>query len=669
MKSIPIFIGVILCLLNPCMALVQKSEVYTIASPDGTIEVNFKIENGKPFYSVNKKAKPVILSSSLGFEFLNQKPFKEKFSIKKTQKNTFDETWEQPWGEKRFIRNHYNELSVELVDADNRTLILVFRAFNDGVGFRYQIPQQEKMDSIIIMDELTQFNFASEHMAWWIPVHADNSYYESIYRNTSLGKIDTANTPITIETNNGLYLAIHEANLTDYASMTLKKVSPTQFISCLIPWSTGVKVYAKAPMVTPWRIIIIGEKPGDLVASTLMLNLNEPCAIKDLSWVKPSKYIGIWWGMHIGKYTWSQGPNHGATTENTIKYIDFAARHGFDGVLVEGWNYGWDGNWYENGNTFSFTKPYPDFDIEKLASYAASKNVQLIGHHETGGAVSNYERQMEEAFALCQKLGIHYVKTGYVNKFLDGKEWHDSQFGVRHYRKVIETAARYQVNIDCHEPIKPTGLSRTYPNLMSQEGARGQEYDAWSPDGGNPPSHTTILPFTRMLAGPFDFTPGTFNFNNPANPKSRVQTTRAKQLALYVIIYSPLQMASDLPENYEGQTGFDFIKIVPCDWDETKVIDAKIGEFVVMARKDRNSDDWYLGAITNEHARQLKINLNFLDKNATYKATIYSDGPEADYVKNPNDIKVEEKNVTSTDQLNLNLATSGGTAIRFVKIK
>ncbi|MCX7987315.1 MAG: glycoside hydrolase family 97 protein [Bacteroidales bacterium] len=660
-------IGILLSVLNiPVFS--QKSDNLVVTSPDKSISVTVKLQKGKLYYQIAKDNKVIIAPSSLGLKFKNIPHMIGDFSLVGKNISSFDNTWEQPWGEQRWVRNNYNELSISLKDKLKREMQIVFRVFNDGVGFRYQIPAQPSLDSLIIMDETTEFNFTQDEKAWWIPVHRENSYYESIYRLTSISNIDTANTPITFELQNGLYLAIHEANLTDYASMTLeKKKEGHGFISCLIPWSNGVKVYAKAPMSSPWRIFIIGRTPGELATSTLMLNLNEPCVLSDISWVKPSKYIGIWWGMHLGTYTWSQGPNHGATTANTLRYIDFAAKHGFDGVLVEGWNYGWDGNWYENGNTFSFTKPYPDFDLEYLAQYARSKNIQLIGHHETGGAVSNYERQMEEAFQLYNRLGIRYVKTGYVNKYLDGKEWHDGQYGVRHYRKVVELAAKYQINIDNHEPIKPTGLCRTYPNLMTQEGGRGQEYDAWSPDGGNPPSHTTTLPFTRMLAGPFDFTPGTFNFSNPANPKTRVQTTLAKQLALFVVIYSPLQMASDLPENYEGKPAFEFIKRVPCDWEITLVPQAKIGEYVVTVRKDRNSDNWYVGAITNELARELKLKLDFLNPNSQYKAHIYIDGENANWQDNPYDIKIFTIPVKAGDELPLRLAAGGGAAIEIVK--
>ncbi|MBE0655791.1 MAG: glycoside hydrolase family 97 protein, partial [Bacteroidales bacterium] len=553
-------------------------------------------------------------------------------------------------------------------DGKESLMDIQFRVFDEGVGFRYSFPEQGNSDSVIILDELTQFTFPEEHEVWWIPVHSENSYYESLYRKNLISETDTINTPATFITAEGFYLAIHEANLTDFAAMTLRKVNPKQYESELVPWSNGVKVYAKAPFVSPWRTIIIGENPGDLVTSTIMLNLNDPCKLEDISWIEPSKYIGIWWGMHLEKYTWGQGPNHGATTKNVMKYIDFASENGFDAVLAEGWNKGWDGQWWIDGTKFSFTESYPDFDLEKITTYAAMKNVRLIGHHETGGAVDNYEKQMEDAFLLYHKYGVNAVKTGYVNKYLNGKEWHDGQFGVRHYRKVIETAAKYHIMINNHEPVKGTGLQRMYPNLMSQEGGRGQEYNAWSPDGGNPPSHTTILPFTRMLAGPFDFTPGIFNSGYSVVEGTRVNTTLAKQLALYVIIFSPQQMASDLPENYEGNPAFKFIREVPSVWSDTKVLHAEIGKYVTMARKDWESEDWYIGSITNEEPRNIELNFAFLEDNQDYKAEIYADGEGADYKLNPEPVEISNRVVNSKMKIILKLAAGGGTAIRLAPL-
>jgi alpha-glucosidase len=469
---------------------------------------------------------------------------------------------------------------------------------------------------------------------------------------------------LTVETNDGKYITIHEANLTDYAAMNLYPVEGTKLKADLTPWSTGIKVYAKTPFVSPWRTIILADDLNQLANSRIMLNLNEPSKIEDTSWLRPAKYIGIWWGMHLEKYTWAQGPKHGATTKNVKEYIDFAAAHKIPGVLVEGWNYGWDGDWVANGNQFSFTKPYPDYDIDEIVKYATAKNVEIIGHNETGGATVNYENQLDSAYAFLTEHGIHAVKTGYVNNLLDKKERHSSQYGVRHYRKVIETAAKYHIMVDNHEPVMPTGLQRTYPNLMTQEGVRGQEYDAWSQDGGSPPEHTTVVPFTRGLAGPVDFTFGTFNFTNPVHPQTRTQTTIAKQLALYVVIYSPLQMASDLPENYVNKPAFEFIEVVPVDWSKTIIKDGKIGDYIVTVRKDKHSGDWYLGAITDENSRTVKVDFSFLDTGKTYKVKIFKDAPDSDWKTNPYPVVIEEQEVNSQTVLDLYLAPGGGAAIR-----
>jgi alpha-glucosidase len=649
-----------------------SSKSIRLSSPDKTIKISFTLVDGRPQYSVTKNGKPVINPSAMGFIILHQADQSTRYKLLSAETDSADERWEQPWGESRYIKDKHNELIVHLAEEGGKKSLLdiQFRVFDDGVGFRYSFPEQKNgPDSVVILDELTRFTFPADQQVWWIPVHSENSYYESLYRKNHISETDTINTPATFETTDGLYLAIHEANLTDFASMTLRKTGPGQYTSELVPWSNGIKVYAKTPFVSPWRTLIIGEKPGDLVTSTLMLNLNEPCRLDDISWIQPAKYIGIWWGMHLNKYTWGMGPKHGATTERVMKYIDFASENGFGGVLAEGWNEGWDGNWSEDGTKFSFTKSYPDFDLGTITSYAVIKNVRLTGHHETGGAVANYENQMEKAYALYYNYGVNTVKTGYVNKYLDGREWHDGQFGVRHYRKVVETAAKYRIMIDNHEPVKGTGLQRTYPNLMTQEGGRGQEYDAWSNDGGNPPSHTTLLPFTRMLAGPFDFTPGTFDFHYSVVKGTRVNTTLAKQLALYVIIFSPLQMASDLPENYAGKPAFEFIKKVPCTWSDTKVLNAEIGKYVTMARKDRNSEEWYIGSITNEDPRTLTINLAFLKDSVDYRAEIYADGEQADYKTNPDPVTISTKVVNSKMQLDLELAKGGGTAIRLVPVR
>lgn len=638
-----------------------------VMSPDGKIKVKVFIHKKQLYYSISREDEEIIAASKLGFKFKNEGCLGNDIRIVGTKINSFNETWEQPWGEKRFIENKYDELIINLQDNQriNRKMDIVFRVFNNGVGFRYIVPKQNGMDSLIITNEMTEFKLPVIRKAWWIPAYKER-FYESLYRYTYINQMDTVCIPLTIEAGNGKYIAIHEANLTDYAAMNLYCVDSSTLTCDLTPWSNGDKVRAKTPLYTPWRVILLADSAGDLITNYTILNLNEPSQIEDVSWIKPGKYIGIWWGMHLGKYTWSQGEKHGASTQNAKKYIDFASKNNFNGVLIEGWNYGWDGDWTINGDKFNFTKPYPDFDIGKIANYAASKNIKIIGHHETGGATQNYENQLEDAYRFYNQYGINSVKTGYVSERLDGKEYHTSQYGIRHYRKTIETAAKFKIMIDIHEPVMPTGLQRTYPNLMTQEGVRGQEYDAWSADGGNPPEHTCIVPFTRGLAGPMDFTFGTFNFTNPVHPQTRVQTTIAKQLALYLIIYSPLQMASDLSENYENNKAFEFIKNVSVDWEETRVLKAKIGDYVVIARKDRNSEDWYLGAITDENKREIIVDLSFLLIDLTYQAHIYADGNNANWKTNPLDLKFSEKKVTSKDRLRLILAEGGGTAIRFI---
>jgi alpha-glucosidase len=555
----------IICLLSAC----NKTKETILSSPNGKVKISFNLKDGKAYYAVTKDGETILNPSQLGFT-LNEKPALEgPFEIKNVTGSSLDETWQQPWGEEIAVRNHYNELKIELQEkeGEKRLLNIVFRAFDDGIGFRYEFPEQPNLKQFEIADELTEFSLTGDPEAW--SQHFFDRDYEQLYHKRKISEItDTVSTPVTIETADNQYIAIHEAALIDYPAMNLSRKNG-KLSAALTPWASGVKVYASTPFCSPWRTVILAKDLNELVNSRMMLNLNEPSKIADTEWIKPSKYIGIWWGMHMETMTWTAGPKHGATTQNMKHYIDFAAANDIDGVLVEGWNLGWEGYMVGDGTKFRFATPYPDFDIEKIAAYAKEKGVAIIGHNETAGAIANYESQLDSAFLFAQKYGIHYIKTGYVNFYLDGKEHHSSQFGVRHYRKVVETAAKYGINIDCHEPIMPTGWQRTYPNLMAQEGARGQEWDAWDANGGNPPEHTTILPFTRGLAGPIDFTPGTFNFSNPIKPQTRVQTTLAKQLALYVVIYSPLQMASDLPENYtKNPESFEFIKILPVDWQK-----------------------------------------------------------------------------------------------------
>lgn len=667
MRSTIIYTLLIFLLSGACNS---RTDDMVIDSPDFKLQLVFSLENGQPAYSLNKNGKPVILNSKLGFELNNLPALDSDFVVLDKQIHTVEETWEQPWGEVRYIENHYTELKVFLREASGsqRKMNIIFRLFDDGLGFRYEFPEQEFLDQFQVTRELTEFQLPDTDTAWWIPAYQVERY-EYLYRKTALNEMDTAHTPLTLKTSDGLYLSFHEAALYDFPSYTLYPSGSNGLSLDLVPWKSGIKAFVETPFMTPWRTVQIANEPGELVTNYLILNLNDSCRIDDISWIKPTKYVGIWWGMHIEKYTWGSGPKHGATTENTMKYIDFAAENGFGGVLVEGWNIGWDGNWMDNGEIFSFTEPYPDFDLPRIAAYAASKGVSLVGHHETSGNIENYERQMETAYQLYEELGVKYLKTGYVGKKLFNGEWHHGQYGVRHYQRTVELAARHHIMLNIHEPIKDCGLRRTWPNLLSREGARGMEYNAWSPDGGNPPSHIPTLVFTRLLSGPMDYTPGIFRMTFPAKPDNRVNTTLAKQLAYYVVIYSPLQMAADLPENYKGNPAFQFIRDVPCDWEDTKVLNGAIGEYVTLVRKDRNSADWYLGSITNEKAREFDILLDFLDQDRVWEATLYADGEGADWKTNPMPVDIRTMRVQAMDTLQLKLAPGGGAAIRFTWIE
>jgi alpha-glucosidase len=672
---------VIATCLTACRSDAAQREVLT--SPDGRVEVALALDDGVPVYSVRRQGAELVRPSRLGFRLADAPPLDGNFAMASVERRAVDDTWTQPWGEKRLVHNAYHELRVTLrqQDALARTLVVVFRVFDDGVGFRYEWPKQPNLRNLVISDELTEFALAEDSMAWWIPAYQENRY-EYLYHHTNVSEMEKVHTPVTFERSDGVCLSIHEAALTDFASMTLANTGGLKLKADLVPWSDGVKVRAAVPCKSPWRTIQIADSPGGLITSQLILNLNEPCKLKDVSWIKPGKYVGVWWEMHLGLSTWGSGPHHGANTANVKRYIDFAAANGLAGVLVEGWNEGWDGDWTANGDKFSFTQPYPDFDLKGLAAYAKSKGVYLIGHHETSGAITNYERQMDAAFALDESLGIRAVKTGYVNwgqgiKRVDEHgqtqgEWHHGQYMVEHYRRVVQDAARHHIMLDVHEPIHDTGIRRTWPNMMTREGARGQEYNAWSEDGGNPPDHTTILPFTRLLAGPMDFTPGIFDLllTKADRPKNRVNTTLAKQLALYVVIYSPLQMAADLPENYLAHMdAFQFIRDVPTDWEDTRVLAARIGDYVTIVRRQRGGDDWFLGSITDEEGRTLQTPLTFLDRGRTYEAQIYRDADDADWRTNPTAYTIERQKVDAGTVLTLRLAPGGGEAIRFRAMK
>jgi len=638
-----------------------------LSSPDGKNRIDFFLVDGKPCYKVSRVDKNIIDTSQMGFLFKKEDIQLDDFELVGSETSSTDETWEQVWGEKQKIRNHYHQLSISLKEksAPARTLNIEFRAFDDGIAFRYLFPQQGD-SNLVIMDELTEFNLSSNGQAWWIGAYQDNRY-EYLTTQSPVSELDKVHTPLTIKSDNGLYLSFHEARLVDFASMVLMHTDGTHLKSDLVPWADGDRVKTDGSFISPWRTLQIAEKPGDLITSYMILNLNDPNVLEDISWIQPHKYLGIWWGMHIGKYTFWESPTHGASTKNSFEYIDYCKKLGIDHLLIEGWNKGWTPAWYENAmHMFSFTESTDDFDLKKVADYAKQNGVKIIGYHETGSNIINYMKQIDAGMSLYQSLGINDVKIGQVGSRLNMKEWHHGQFGVNYYRTVLKKAADYQLTVNFHEPIKDTGERRTYPNMMSREGARGQEYNAWSE--GNPPSHTATIPFTRMLVGPMDFTPGVLDVGIARGHEGRdVHTTAAKQLALYVVLYSPIQMLADLPENYVGRPEFKFLQDVPVDWQDTKVLNAAIGEYITTVRKDRYSDDWYLGSLTNSLPREFEIDLSFLDPDQDYEAQIYADAEGISWEENADQVVVSKKMVNSGQTIQLKLAAGGGTAIRFAK--
>lgn len=672
-----------------------------IKSPDGTVTLTVvHEENFKLYYKIFYKGKEAIGYSGMAIKLKSPAVALEQFDLSGMDSTATDEIWKPVWGEVNAIRNNYKQLVIKLADRSASGIILqiIFRVFNDGVGFRYVFPQQKKLNHFIVEDELTQFRMTGDHKTFWIPGDYDTN--EFMYNTTKLSEVDASSsamsqeiyaktffdknavqTPLMMKSSDGLYINIHEAALVNYPAMNLV-VDKTNFTlnAHLVPDAVGNKAYLQAPAVTPWRTIVVSDKATDILASKLILNLNEPSKVKDVSWIKPQKMVGVWWEMHIGKSSWDYGATqsgsaiaphgrHGATTANVKKYIDFAAKNGMDGVLVEGWNTGWEdwfGQWKED--VFDFVTPYPDFDVKELQRYAASKKVKLIMHHETSASVTNYERWMDTAYRFMKKFGYDAVKTGYVGKIIPRGEHHDGQWMVKHYERVMQKTASYKIMLDAHEPVRPTGLHRTYPNFLACEAARGNEFNAWSV--GNPPEHETILAFTRLMGGPMDYTPGIFRIKLnqfDANKKEQVHTTLCKQLALYVTMASPLQMAADLPENYEAHSdAFQFIKDVALDWDDTKVLDAEPGDYVITARKAKKKENWFLGAMTDEHARSFTVPLSFLSANKNYIATIYRDADNADWNNNPEAYAVEKFLVGSKTILNLKLAPGGGTAVSFM---
>jgi hypothetical protein len=696
-KLLIIFLG---CLLA-CSTNKKTDE----SSPDGQIMVEVSDISGELFYAITYKNNKIIDTSSLGFDIKDMPPLAKDMVITGVEQSTFDETWKPVWGPVNNVRNHYNELLVHAIEKNGmkRKFDVRFRVFNDGVGFRYEFPEQEKLKDFIIMEENTHVNLTHDNLAWWIQAHYDS--YEILYNTTKVSRIPSViknhqtksenelymknpcdslvavNTPVTMQANDSLFICIHEAALFNYSEMVLKidEKNPLRWKSFLVPRKDDTKVHMIANSKTPWRVVLIAEKPGDLITSHLVENLNEPCKIKDVSWIKPMKYMGIWWGYHIGKWSWNPGPKMGATTEHAMEYIDFASEHGIGGLLIEGWCV--DEDW---GTKKTFITPNKKFDLKKVVEYGKKKGVEIILHHETGGKVAEYEAEIDTAFKLLKNFDLHHVKTGYADyidcgdrkdPWADGgrigvdakREYHSNERMINHYTRVIETAATNHVSIIAHEVIKGTGEQRTWPNMMAREGERGQEYNAWVKAHGNPPEHNTILPFTWMIGGPMDFTPGIFDITfDKYRDEQRVNTTLAQQLALYVVFYSPMQMAADLVENYRNNPAFKFITDVKVTWDTTIVLNGYPGDYLTIARK--SGDEWFVGSITDEDAREITISLDFLDKDKNYEAEIYADSPETNLKTAPEKYEIKTLEVDSETNLTMKLCNGGGQAIRiFVK--
>lgn len=666
----------IAAMLAATPAAAQDKPVAEASSPGGVVKVALFLDgDGRVSYTVSRRGTPIVAPSRLGFLLTDARKIERSLGFVSAETRDFDEMWEQPWGEWRRIRNNYRELKVHFREttALARVMDVTFRLYDDGVGFRYEFPDQPNLKAANIADELTEFAFAQDGTAWWKPAFLWNRE-EYLYNKTALSAVGTADTPVTIKFADGSYAALHEAALVDYSGMAVARTEGNTLRAALTPGAGRAKVTKTGAWSTPWRTLILSDDAPGIYMSHLMLNLNEPNKLGDMSWFKPGKFAGVWWNMIKGDWTWARGPKHGATTANVKHYIDFAAANKIPNVLVEGWNVGWDGDWFGNGNDMNFAQPTEDFDADALAAYGKAKGVRLIGHHETGGAASHYESQFDAAFKFAADHGEMVVKTGYVTDAAqiervdpDGtklREWHESQWMSNHHLRVLQAAAKYHVAIDSHEPIKGTGLQRTYPNWVGREGSRGMEYNAWG--AKNPPEHEANLVFTRMLEGPMDFTPGVLSLTGQND--SAILSTEAKQLALYVVLYSPVVMAADTPENYAKHMGaFQFIKDVPTDWEETRMLNGEPGDFTTIVRKERGGENWYLGAITDEQARTLDVALDFLTPGKTYLAQIYRDGDDATYeTEKRHSIVIEQRRVTSADRLSLKLAPGGGQAIRFV---
>ena len=689
------------------LLFVSLLKAQSISSPSKAIQVTFQLTNdGKPCYAIQYKNQEVILPSTLGLELKDLPALDQGFILQNATEQAVDEPWEPVLGEYAVIQNKYNQLTLNLLQkATGRLLNIVFKVYDEGVAFRYEFPKQAALNHFVIKEENSQFNLAGDHNIFWIPGDYDSqeyAYNETKFSAIDVAKLDMNNgiglktiqsnyrvqSPLMMKSASGLYINIFEAAVVNYPVMHLTTIpSKNQLTSHLVPNAIGDKVYLQTPAVSPWRTIFVSDDARKIVGSKMIFSLNEPCKIKDVSFIKPMKYVGVWWEMHVGKSTWdfagSQNAQnaadgmllpsgkHGANTENVKRYIDFAAKHGFDGVLVEGWNTGWEdwfGNWKED--VFDFVTPYPDFNLKAINEYAQSKGVKMIMHHETSGSVANYERHLDRAFQLMKDYQYPAVKSGYVGRIIPRGEFHDGQTMVNHYNFVARRAADYNLMINSHESSRPTGYSRTYPNYIAAEAARGNEFNAWSI--GNPPAHETILPFTRLLGGPMDYTPGIFEIKMSYYDKAKteqVHTTLAKQLALYVTLYSPLQMAADLPENYERYSdAFQFIKDVAVDWQDSRYLEAEPGDYLTVARKEKKGERWFLGAITDENARKCEISLDFLTPGKKYKAILYQDAKDADWKDNPKAYEIKTITVSAKSKLKLNLARGGGAAVSFEPI-
>ncbi|AUC14903.1 alpha-glucosidase [Tenacibaculum sp. SZ-18] len=698
-----LFICFLIVFISCQKAVTDKS----VTSPNSELNLEFNLnKSGQPEYTVSFNGKIIIKPSSLGFDLKDQEALNNNFIILKSATRSFKETWQMPWGEQLNVDNNFNELKIELEESSElkRKLNIVFRVYNDGIGFRYEFPEQDNLKDIYITEEHTNFKLTEDYKTFWIP--GDWDIYEHLYSTTKLSEIDTdnypvnsalaqtsipnkaVNTPVTMVGSNGIHLSFHEASLLNYSGMTLGVDTNELSLKSILVGSNNrdYKVKQAVPFKTPWRTIQITKSAPELIESNLIINLNEPNKIGDVSWFTPMKYTGVWWEMHLGKSSWDYGMEkvngkwtdtgkahgkHGATTENVKRFIDFSAKNNIKGVLVEGWNTGWE-EWIgfeDREGVFDFVTPYPDYDLDEVTKYAKEKGVEIIMHHETSAATQTYEKQQDTAYSLMKKYGMHAVKSGYVGKIIPKGEYHHGQYMVNQYNEAAIKAAKYQVAVNAHEPIKATGLRRTYPNIISREGLRGQEFNAWSPDGGNPPEHLPIVAFTRMLAGPIDFTPGIFNIKfDKYRTTNQVNTTLAQQLALYVVIYSPVQMAADLVEHYEANPEpLQFIKDVGVDWEKTTVLNGEVGDFVTIARKERNTENWFVGSITDENSREITIDFKFLDEGVTYDAVIYKDGNDAHWNDNPTAIDIEKQTITKDSKLTIKLAEGGGFAISLLK--